>query len=101
MSSASREAFHMGLWLAQIHPDKPGDERHVREIQGMRIWALSEGAVQWAALLACGHMRCAPAKHCQNFLPKVPGHLLPALKVPGVTSLIIAQIGFFTLETVC
>ncbi len=89
------------LWLAQIHPDKSGDERNVREVQGVRVWALPEGPVQWAAMLACRHMRCAPAKHCQNLLPKVPGHLLPALKVPGVTSLIIAQIEIFTLETVC
>ena len=36
--------------------------------------------------LPVGYMRCAAAKHCQNLLPKVPGHLLSALKIPGNAS---------------
>ena len=85
--SGSWTCSHVSVRCLQIHSDKSGDERDVREVQSVRVWALPKGPVQWAAVLACRDMRRAAAEHRQNLLPKVPGHLLPALKIPGESSL--------------
>ena len=71
----------------QVYPDEQGHERDVREVQELRVRALPARALQRAALPARGHLRRAAPEHREDLLPKVPGHLLPALKVPGAQRL--------------
>lgn len=52
----------------------------------MRVREVPKGALQWAAVPACGQCGRAETKHRQDLLPKVQRHLLPPVQVSGVRS---------------